>query len=157
MKMMFRKLTALVLLWLMLVVVATSQPGLSYCLCIQKVFAGECECLEIVPEGTCSRVSGEGPCGCSSQDTSEIVENPPNPCQDCSLNLCIELDTFVGVTPIQTHSRDGADPMASPRQFGETDTAFSLISSIYAIRGSPPFEGFIPSVPLRVMYSVFLV
>lgn len=153
---MFRTFTALVMLWLMLVGVATSQPGLSYCLCMQKVFAGECECLDIIPEGTCSRVSNEGSYDCSSQDTSELDESSPNRCQDCSLNLSIELDGFVGV-PIQPHSRDGADSMTSPRQFGEIDAAFLLRSSIYGIRGSPPFVGLIPSVPLHVRYSVFLV
>ena len=145
------------MLWLMLVGVATSQPGLSYCLCIQKVFVGECECLDLIPEGACSRVSGEGSCDCSSQDISEIDEAPSNTGQDCSLSLSMELDNFVGVDSIQTHSRDGAAPMASPWQFGETDGAFSLRSSIYGIRGSPPFVGLIPSVPLRVRYSVFLV
>lgn len=156
MKMMFRKLTATVLLWLMLVVVATSQPGLGYCLCLHKVFVGECECLDITPEGTCSRVSGEGSCKCSSQDTSEIDASPKR-AQDCSLNLCIGLDNFVVVDAAQTSSRDGSDSMAPPRQFGETAAAISHRSSIYGIRGSPPFVGLIPSVPFRVRYSVFLV
>ena len=153
---MLRKLTALVMLWLMLVGIATSQPGLSYCLCILNFFVGKCECLDILPEGTCSRVSSEKSCDCSSQDTSEI-NVPPNRGQDCSLDLYMELDNFVVVDSTQSHSRNGADPMASPRSLGEIATAFPLIRSIHGIRGGPPFLGLIPSVSLRVRYSVFLV
>lgn len=149
-------LTALVMLWLMLVGVATSQPGLSYCLCIQKVFVGECKCLDIIPEGTCSHVSSEGSCNCFSQDISEI-DAPPIRGQDCSLSLSIDLDNFIGVDATLPHSRDIAAPVASPILFGETTTAFFFTRSIHGIRGSPPFVGLIPSVSLRVRYSVFLV
>ncbi|SHJ31969.1 hypothetical protein SAMN02745181_1751 [Rubritalea squalenifaciens DSM 18772] len=151
-----RKLTALVMLWLMLVGISTSQPGLGYCLCIQNFFVGKCECLDVIPEGACSRFSSEESCDCSSQDTSEI-DVSPNRGQDCSLDLYMELDNFVAVDSIQSHSRNGADPMASPRSLGEIATAFSLTRSIHGIRGSPPFVGLIPSVSLRVRYSVFLV
>lgn len=155
---MVRKFTALVLFWLMTVVVATSQPGLSYCLCLKTVFVGGCECVELVREGTCSRSGDEGPCDCSSHDTAEIDEELPSLCQDCSLDLRLELDDFVGVDSVRTPSHEGFELVPLPNEAEEINIVFSLKSSIHGIRGSPPpVAGLIPSVPLRVRYSVFLV
>lgn len=155
---MVRKGTTLIMFWLMTVVVATSQPGLNYCLCLETIFVGECECIDLVNEGTCSRASDEGPCDCSSQDSTEIREEIFTPCQDCILSLRLELDDFVGVDSIQTPSHEGFELVPLPNKAGEIDIAFSLKNSIHGIRGSPPaVTGLVPSVSLRVRYSVFLV
>ncbi len=152
---MVRKGTALILLWLMTVVVATSQPGLTYCLCLQQVLVGECSCRDLVEEETCSQ---ECSCDCSSQETPEIDEEPHAPCQDCLQSLWLDLDDFVGTDSPQTSSHEGDNLQTSPEQFGEIDTTAVLISSSYGIRGSPPpIAGLIPSVSLRVRYSVFLI
>jgi hypothetical protein len=155
---MVRKGTALILLWLMTVVVATSQPGLSYCLCLQTVFVGECECVDLIHEGTCSRVCDEAPCDCCSQDSSRHDDVPSSPCQDCSLQLQLDLDDFVGADSIPTPSHEGFELMSCPVQLREVDIVSSLKNSIHGIRGSPPpIAGLIPSISLRVRYSVFLV
>ena len=155
---MLRKGTTLIMLWLMTVVIATSQPGLSYCFCLKGFFVGECECVELVKEGTCPRVCDEGRCDNALQETSEIEEELPHPCQDCSLSLQLELDDFIGVNSIQTPNHEGFEFITPLGQSGEIDFLFSFKNSFHGIRGSPPpVAGLASSVPLRVWYSVFLV
>ena len=155
---MLRKGTALIMLWLMMVVVATSQPGLSYCLCLQEVFVGGCECPEPDHKNACSAESGEGSCNCGSQDTEIVAEDSLLPCQNCSLSLHMEFDHFLANDSVQTPGHEGTVHLFPPGQSGEIDTVSPLISSIHGIRGSPPpIPGLIPSVSLRLKYSVFLV
>ena len=44
---MLQKLTATLLLFLMMAASATSQAGVKYCLCFQSVFVDACPCLQI--------------------------------------------------------------------------------------------------------------
>lgn len=70
---MVRKLTALVLLSLMMVVTATSHSGVRYCLCLQTIFVGDCQCDQLVSSGDCSRESTEEGdcCECFEKDSGE--------------------------------------------------------------------------------------
>lgn len=154
---MVRKGTALILFWLMMVVVATSQPSLGYCLCLQKVFLVECPCYNLVEEENCSHVCGGDFCDCSSQETAAIDAVHFAPCNDCTLSLQLKLDEFVGADSFQRTHHDG-ETLAVSWQSREIEPPISLKDSIHGIRGSPPPDaGLIPSVPLRVRYSVFLV
>lgn len=154
---MIRRLTAFALLWLMTVVVATSQPGLSYCLCLQEVFVGGCECSDLVPQSTCSLAASDGDCNCSSEKPSETPNAELSSCLDCSLSLFVELNDFVGASSLQMPSQASSDFNLPIGWNAGGDPALTLRNCIHGIRGSPPPAKPVSCVSLQVRYSVFLV
>lgn len=155
---MIQKGIALILLWLMTVVVAVSQPGLRYCLCIHEISVGECQCPGTVHQEGCTSACDDGSCDCSSRDTSGPEDQTCFFNLDCSVILQMELADFLGSSPHQNISLDGPDSPSFPIPFVTLDCRPLLHGFVHEIRGSPPpLAKLGPSVPLRVRYSVFLV
>lgn len=157
---MLRKITASVLFLLMTVVVATSQPGLRYCLCLEEVFFSNCECDTLVDDDECQNTLREENLDSDSFASKEdrTVESLYCTCEDCSTALSLNMeDHITGVGSVPFESLKAID-LQLPAVIPDTiNSLLSLRSSILGIRGSPPFVGLIPSEPLRVRYSVFLV
>jgi len=118
---------------------------------------GGCECSDLIPPGSCSRVSSDGDCNCSSKESTKGVDEQVVSCSDCSLSFVVELDDFVGADSLQPPSQSSSDFHSSIEWDGEKNPALTLRNSIHGIRGSPPLVGLISSVSLQVRYSVFLV
>ncbi len=96
---MFRKFSAIIQFMLMLVVVATSQPILSYCLCAHEVYVGDCPCGEsleiaagaVLDDSSCSDCCDE--CLLPKTDPPlQQLEQPP--CSNCIVVLSINIDDF---------------------------------------------------------------
>lgn len=162
---MFRKLTAVIQLMLMLVVVATSQPSLSYCLCAHEFHVGDCPCNQEVTGGndellttsehsTCSK-------GCCSQQSEKTETQPsfqPQPCNDCVVNLSIDVDDYtLGSVVINKGSCDHLDTPDCANAVDLLITNNTFDTSIYGIRGSPLSSLRAQSVPLFVRHSAYLL
>lgn len=156
---MVRKLTALFLFSLMMVATATSQAGLRYCLCLETLFVGECECSELVSAGDCPRTftkAGDS-CECSGCEISEEPTAETSLRNDCLIDLTFQMGDFSGAA-----GGDGIGKSASVDLgviFSSYSTEFSAparCSSSNGTRGPPPCRVVSP-VPLFIRHSVFLV
>lgn len=153
-KRMTRRLIALALLLLMTVVVATSQPGLRYCLCFGTASFGSCECVSESQSNDDGATCGSASCPCPAETEEAFLQS----CENCSVEIFINLDEFADVTV-----RDATEksvPLHVPSVSGVCDS--NILSPIrragfHEARGSPPSVVELTSVPLRVRYSVFLV
>ena len=154
---MLRKITALCLLSLMMVVAATSQGGLHYCLCLDEFYAGDCNCcLESVEADSCDADS------CSSHCQEQLdsgAKDSERQCEtgDCSVTLSLELDDHVysGFNLSLVGGCENCSPFQSPDsglKFG-----LQLISAKNGKRGPPGAEYCPDSVPLRIRHSVFRI
>lgn len=155
---MVRKGTALVLLWLMTVVVATSQPGLNYCLCQKRLFVGSCECPGPVKHDIRSSEGCEGNCNCSAKKPSHIDSELHLVCRDCVRSLWLKLDDFTGCDSFQTPGHQGVCFQIPSALSDKMDISLPPSFFIDGIRGSPPPPpGLVPSFSRLIRYSVFLV
>ncbi|MGJ8677065.1 MAG: hypothetical protein ACSHX0_06085 [Akkermansiaceae bacterium] len=155
---MLRKVTASVLLLLMTMVVATSQPGLHYCLCLKTIFFNSCECVDLIETGDCSQIKGTDELSFPCHTSNDREEAFKISLDNCSLDLVLNLDDFIesnfdGVVK----GKVGVDSPIPLLFVEEANFIPSLRSRIHGIRGSPPHLVESSSVPLRVRYSVFLV
>lgn len=152
---MIRKLTASALLWLMMVVTATSQPGFSYCLCLKTFFAGQCECVSIVGAENCPRTASATICECESACYSQEVVFTSS--GDCAVDLFVPQEGFFG--SLNTVAPERSDLAITPGYVSQDEDSLipSLRARVHGIRGSPPRQVVDLSVPLRLRYSVFLV
>lgn len=147
---------ALALLLLMTVAVATSQHGLRFCLCLGTASFGECACLSDSRVADDGAPGGSDSCPCSGE--GELGGAMLDSCENCFVELFIDLDEFTDVT-----ARDAAG-----KSFHKPAPCFSVVLDTNVLpparradfdeaRGSPPPPAEIASAPLRVRYSVFLV
>lgn len=150
---------------LMLVVVATSQPSLSYCLCAHEFHLGECPCKkELVDDN--DRVlltSKQTPCtkGCCSQQVEEIetqLSYQSQPCTGCEVNLSIDIDAYtLGSLEINKSSSNHFKTPACTNAVDLQITNNTFDTSISGIRGSPPSLSRAHSVPFFVRHSAYLL
>jgi len=160
---MFRKFSAIIQFMLMLVVVATSQPSLSYCLCAHEVYVGGCPCgesLEIADEAildhsSCSDCCDE--CLLEKTDPSlQQLEQPP--CSNCIVVLSINVDDFTlgSLDVFTTSALESISPQLVEVVAYHFDSQ-SFPPAIHGIRGSPPPVLTAYSVPIFVRNSAFLL
>lgn len=165
-KRMIRQITALVLFCLMTVVVATSQPGLRFCLCLEEFFVANCECADscVIEEASMNHDAGccTGSCDLVSHETSLGDFSKICALSDCSLNIHFESSDFVeSSNQVRSdlkdeHSKELSFP--SIDLFSEESLACFLRSSIHGTRGSPSLHGrSLSTYPLYKRFSVFLV
>lgn len=156
---MFRKLTAATLLWLMTLVVATSQPGLRYCLCLHEVYLSGCTCANMPDGESCPHAdrSSEDSSKSFSASDSDHLSLLDCSCEDCSVSLAVDGNDYILTDHLSAHDfRDHAASKSFPANL-EVVSPLQLRTSIHGIRGSPPRPGLIPSVPHRLRFSVFRV
>lgn len=167
---MVRRIASFILFCLMTVVVATSQPGLSYCLCLEEFFIGGCghPTLKIakpasdhLPHGTCPCLLLEGPGNRKTVNCETLIsEEPlacPFPCPDCSIDLVTELDAFIVSEPLRVPKQTTQELMGL---LGIRETGTSLRTSrksSYGIRGSPAPDLPFSTISIRLRSLVFLV
>lgn len=154
-KRMLRKFTALCLLSLMMVVVATGQGTLRYCLCLQEIYSGDCDCcLELVETDSCAEDSCSSHCHEQLDSASEVnVHLSEN--DDCSVTLSVKLDDHVNPS-INLTLAGGGEHFAQP-QSPDSGLKFApnYISAKNGKRGPPGAAYFPDSVPFRIRHSVF--
>lgn len=149
---MVHKLTALIQLPLMAVVVATSQPGLNYCPCLEELCVGSCECSkEPSPNASCST-------SCDSDSCSDIeiaeANIPECSSSDCLVSILFETEDFVNfVHEVRPTGDDGGQSSSFPSASDLTLRTVSLCRQ----RGPPRTVAFPYSVPLFIRHSVFLI
>ena len=156
---MLRKFTATALFCLMMVITATSQTGLRYCLCLQTVFVGDCDCEDLIPSDSCAKVSPKTSCccACEEQDLCEEHTAEISLCDDCSVDLTLQLDDFTTAVSLKIEGKlSAATPsFTSPPFQIEIPTSISHRST-NRTRGPPAYLVVSP-VPLFIRHSVFLV
>ncbi|MFT6861609.1 MAG: hypothetical protein ACJAVK_000161 [Akkermansiaceae bacterium] len=156
---MLRKFTASVLICLMMAVTATSQTGLRYCLCFQTIFVGDCDCEKQIPSDRCAGVSPETSCccACSEEDHPEEEVAEISLCNNCTVNLTLQLDHFT--TAVHSEIMGKLSPATSsfPSPLYQIEIPTSIRHcSTYRTRGPPPYT-VVSLVPLFIRHSVFLV
>lgn len=142
---MLRKITALVLVTLIVMTSFMSELGLRYCLCLDKVFVGQCECLDVTVPDNCSSFN-ETPDACTpscSHGCSEATST-----EDCIVDLAFNLDNCV--------------PSDIAYQYIALNSRTTIPTPTYrrppnGTRGSPPTLLVVSSVPIYVRHLVFLV
>ena len=158
---MYRKFTAIIQLMLMLVVVATSQPSLSYCLCAEEVCVGGCPCDDLIEVGSeasscCSECEAHGFLNSEESDLLDPLSRPL--CPDCLVEISINIEDFTlgSVTITESVSHD----VNAPYVVGLVDLDLveqSFKSSACGNGGSSRLVSSVYSVPLFVRYSVYLI
>ena len=157
---MFRKITALFLAMLMLVVATTAQVGLQYCLCEKTLFLAHCPC-ETVSQNAQQGVQQNDCdcCDCCSSDESLATSNIALlPCDNCTVNLKLDLGHYVyhsGLDYKLTDQDDLGNSLLRADQHNTTELTFK--SSPVEIRGSPPPSELQPNIPIYQRYGVFLI
>lgn len=153
---MFRQFTAFVLFTLMTAMTATGQYGLRYCSCLHELFISDCECAELVENGSCQlSETCESP-ACGKRQTVPDSYSTDELSRNCFVDLYIHLDDFDASEVSQLKCADKKAPSSAPLALIPT-WRDGFAPSATGNRGPPPFVGLIPSEPLRVRYSVFLV
>jgi len=157
---MFRKLSAIIQLTLMLVVVATSQSSLSYCLCAHEVYAGDCSCGETA-DNAVPRNSSCSDCdeNCPLTKTETVLvqlEQPP--CTHCIIDLSIHVDDFIlgALGGFSTSTQEVIAPQSVEAVAYQFDSQ-SFPIAVHGIRGSPTPILTAYSVPIFVKNSAFLL
>ena len=106
---MAHQLTASVLFALITLVTATSQQGLNYCACLQKVFVSNCDCgheIEELAESSCSHSDHAGSC-CDEVPDDEVTPHYFLP--DCHVSLFLDTDEFANsVQELRSPVENGA-------------------------------------------------
>lgn len=129
----------------MAMTIVMSQSGLRYCLCLEKVFAGECECLEMVVFDECSFSKEElEPCAPSCADDCSVKIST----EDCTVDFIFDIDVSVP---------SDVDGQSLVLQSVINIPTPSYHRSTNEIRGSPPALLVVSSVPIYVRHLVFLV
>lgn len=154
---MFHKCTALFLVWVMTMAVAISQPGLQYCLCLDEVFVGGCECYELLHSESDQLVGNERHCRYESKHTSEFNSQDIVDCSSCAVSLSIELGDYVGSDFVQIEKKNRQDIVPLAVQVEKMDCAFSVRISIHGIRESPSSRVLASQLPLYIKYSFYLI
>lgn len=154
------KLTASLLLTLMMAVAATSQGGVLYCQCLHTLTVGSCGC-EVVDKDHPADHSGSGvedhSCHCC-QEVEPVDESRPavGP-HDCNVELILALGDFCETSP----SFPVFDEVPGVDTLGRTEWE-NETSSVCAAKRScscrpPPDHRRLHSVPLYLRDLVFLV
>lgn len=154
---MFRKFGAVFLFLLMVVAVATAQRGLRYCLCLDELFVGGCECASLVDSSVCPNSCSCDPEDCcsdeSKEDGFEFSENSPT----CFIDLFWDLGQYSGAsseTPNLSSSIGSVGPSFFTEPF-QLNLQSRQVSN--GVRGPPDPPAVDYSVPIFIRHSVFLV
>lgn len=154
---MIRKVTAICLLFLMMVAAATSQAGLRYCLCLEEIYVADCNCcFELANTNSCV---SEACSSCSQeQEKSTLVDSV---CQcdtgDCSIALSLDLDDYFNPS-VNYSSSDKGDNYSSPQSSGLVVKPYSKsVRAENGKRGPPVEQPFPEPEPVRIRHSVFLI
>lgn len=154
---MLHKCTALFLAWVMTMVVAISQPGVQYCLCIDEFFVAECDCYDLPYQVNQPLTGSKKICNCTSEHTAIINSQDLVDCSSCIVSLSIELEDYVGLDSLQIGMKNGQDIVPLAVLVEKMDFAFSVRKSIHGIRGSPSSRVLASQIPLYISYSVYLI
>lgn len=143
----------------MTLVVATSQPGLRYCLCLNEVYLSECGCMDRSDNDFhlhTSQTSGHQSEFLLANETVASAKIDCS-CDDCSVSLAADNSDFVSIDhSLSQNYRDLSDS----KNFNTDSRVMSLLqlrTKIHGVRGSPCLTGLIPSVPHRLRFSVFRI
>ena len=154
---MIRKITALCLFFVMLVVTATSKSGLRYCLCLEEIYAGDCNCcLDFVNASTCI---SEACTSCSQEEEKSLAVNSSSLCDgtDCSVALSFDLGDYFNPS-VNYSLSDSSEHRSSLQSPGLVVNPYSKSIRVANGKRGPPIEFTIPeAVPLRIRHSVFLI
>lgn len=156
---MFRKIQAVILLWLMTLAVATSQPGLRYCLCLHDFYLNDCACALLYDDEFCqvtARFPGESLKVLSSAESENVSPLKCLP-EDCSIGLSFDESNYISNELISVPKLPEQSEASQVVANIDVMNPLRLRSVIHGIRGSPQFAGLIPSLPHRLRFSVFLV
>lgn len=149
-----RGLIAFALLMLMTVVVATSQPGLRYCLCFETAFFGNCECVSGVHCAGGEVACDSHACACQAGAGEAALKS----CEDCSIDLSIDLGDFADVTARGAGEKSLPPLLVSLSMDRESNLSPRSQSVEFVLaHGSPPPLAECRSMPLHVRFAVFLV
>jgi len=150
---MVRKITAITLLLLMTATTVMSQRGLRYCLCLDELFVGECECAEFVPSDSFVDSCHSDAC-CSEGDVEDGIEiHAP---KDCNVDLFLEVAEYSSPHEKKSKEETIFKPIFLPLIEAITMAPIKL-RSVNGPRGPPPLLVTASSVPLFLRHSVFLV
>lgn len=164
---MTQKLTASILLFLMMAVTATSQGRLTYCLCLHAISVGNCACevnQPCVPGGNPTReADSPDSCDCCDEGAHETAKrtrpvDPVVPCErDCTIDFEFEVSEY---SPPAGSSLAVTNPSVTSitdwPEHQRIRTAMALCSRRHGLR-APPDQVLPCAVPLFLKHAVFLV
>lgn len=154
---MLQKLTATLLLFLMMAASATSQAGVKYCLCFQSVFVDACPCVQISHSDHDCEDEDEDFC---SDCGNHQQENPTKTfqCLDCVVDLSIKIGNYT--TPSSEDPSSKKSPSYNPISQSpdpEGNQSSPVDNRAHEARGSPPPQLAVRPLPLFIRHSTFLV
>ena len=154
---MLLKLTATLLLFLMMAASATSQAGVKYCLCFHSVFVDACPCVQISHSDHDCEDQDEhccSDCGNHQQETPTKTFQ----CLDCIVDLSIKIGDCT--TPSIEDPSSKKSPSNSPISESpdpEGNQSSPVDNRAHEARGSPPPQLAVRPLPLFIRHSTFLV
>lgn len=154
---MLQKLTATLLLFLMMAASATSQAGVKYCLCFHSVFIDACPCVQISHSDHDCEDKDEhccSDCGNHQQETSTKTFQ----CLDCVVDLSIKIGNYT--TPSSEDPSSKKCPPNNPisqSPYSEGNQSSPVDNRAHEARGSPPPQLAVRPLPLFIRHSTFLV
>lgn len=158
---MFRKLTALFLLGLMMSVSATAQGKLSYCLCLHVLSIGGCPCevpTDLVPNGEDFTYAGDCPhCECCEEEEAGETFSIPAAGQDCTIEFALEVDPYVwSPHQIATGLNAGSDDDLAGSLLDEL-IVLSVVDERPSSMRAPPDARLPRPVPLFLWHRILLI
>ena len=160
MKTILAKLTATLLLTLMVAVAATSQGGVLYCHCLDTLTVGSCGC-EVVDQVPKDDHGGteveEHSCHCHHEAEPVEKARPTAGPHDCNAKLFLALGKFCGTSP-SFPALDELSEGDNLSRAGWEDEAlsFGTVEGSWSCR-PPPDHPRSQTVPLYLRHLVFLV
>lgn len=153
---MFSKLTAIILLALMTMAIATSQRALNYCACLEKLSIGDCGCSEEVFSDSCCSSS----CHSDSCGENDLPETKRSECSSsrCLIALFFEIDAFLNSTHEIRGKNSNGNELSFHLPYVDIFLKSEFLSIAYGSRGPPPRTTAITdSVPLFIRHSILLI
>ena len=148
---MFQKLTASLLFGLMMMVTATSQGAVYYCLCQNTITVGHCGCDEV------DAAEQGAKCHCCEEEADPEIAAEAVHRHDCTIAFLIDVDDYgLSSDPVSTSREDESDQVFLSSRDREGNALWQHLDPTHGVKG-PPDRSSIPGVSLYLRNLVFLV
>lgn len=128
-----------------------SQRGLSYCLCLEELFVGSCECAEPVSSTpTCHKDS------CCDEEKAQSQVDAPSCIDDCVVSLFVDLADYSNFHKSEENQRT-LPTLVFISATEATPVVVPAPAASHQTRGPPPRLVIAPAVPLFIRHSVYLI
>jgi len=156
---MSRKISAIAFMLVMTLLITLKHPVLGYCLCLDAYFTGDCTCQTV--QQTTTIQDPVAPCcaSCAAETqadpTSQDEAGEKAPCDECTHYFNLDVGDFLWDGSDQVPAGLETLALNTPAYPPSIVLAYSpRFSTAAPIRGDPPPETLIDSVPLYLRHLV---